>query len=577
MTNLNENIAILNGGCAVRAVYTDQVLSEYRANPFIEALPPIFSKEDFVEDVAVYPPFDKSERQLDAKYRFHCIERLSWYFQPLDRHIDLEQRLSRIIRQGYLARNPIRPEYAARLRQIHKAIKQGGGKYQLTNHVSAQTSASGFTVIGISGGGKSTAIKHILSTYPQVILHSNYLELDLNLYQVVWLKLDCPHAGSLKGLCTDFFLAIDNLLRTNNYSKFGSPRNSEDAMLAQMAQIASTHGLGILIIDEIQNLSRAKSGGSENMLSFFVKLVNTIGVPVLRIGTNKALPVLQGDFRQARRGVGEGGMLWERMENDDEWSFFIEGMFQYQWTKKYIPLSESTPEIFQSIKDVLYEQSQGIVDIAVKLFMMAQWRAIVLGTEIITVELIEQVAQDSLHLVRPMLDALKSGDPQRIARYGDISPIDTTDFYQKYLSQLEAKDRTRQARVVRQQQASENISTFLKQVILGLIQLDVEPAVAKRCAELVLAKRTGEPNVTLLVKEAYKLVLQSGVEQQLPERVVSITAKKESLQSRTKTNLHPDDLRCIVSEGEKNQLSGYESLKVKGFIKSPSQDILKLG
>ncbi len=576
MTDLNENVMLPNGGYAVKAIYTDQVLSEYKANPLIEALPSIFSEAEFVRDVAVYPPFDKSERELDSKYRFHCVERLSWYFQPLNRHIDLEQRLSRIIRQGYLARNPLGPEYAARLRQIHKAIQQGGGKYQLANHVSVLTSASGFTVIGISGGGKSTAIKHILSTYPQVILHSNYKGLDLNLYQVVWLKLDCPHAGSLKGLCIDFFLAIDKLLGTNNYSKFGSPRNSEDAMLAQMAQIASTHCLGVLIIDEIQNLSRAKSGGSENMLSFFVKLVNTIGVPVLRIGTNKALPVLQGDFRQARRGVGEGGMIWERMENDEEWNFFIEGMFEYQWTKRYIPVEERTAEIFQSIKDVLYEESQGIVDIAVKLYMMAQWRAMALGTEIITSELINQVAKDSLHLVRPMLDALKSGDPERIARYGDIRPIDTADFYQKYLSQLEAKERTRQTRIVRRQQGSTNISATLKQVILGLVQLDIEPAMAKHCAERALAARTGEPDVTLLVKEAYKFVLQDGQSQEA-ERVVDVTTRTDRKRTRTKVDLQPDDLRSIVAQGQQNQLSGYEVLKARGFIKSPFQDILNLG
>ena len=39
------------------------------------------------------------------------------------------------------------------------------------------------------------------------------------------------------------------------------------------------------------------------MLNFFVTLVNTIGLPVVMIGTTKAMSILQGEFRQARRGA----------------------------------------------------------------------------------------------------------------------------------------------------------------------------------------------------------------------------------------------------------------------------------
>jgi len=38
----------------------------------------------------------------------------------------------------------------------------------------------------------------------------------------------------------------------------------------------------------------AKSGGSEKMLNFFVNLVNNVGVPVVLVGTPKAVKVLQG-------------------------------------------------------------------------------------------------------------------------------------------------------------------------------------------------------------------------------------------------------------------------------------------
>ena len=78
--------------------------------------------------------------------------------------------------------------------------------------------------------------------------------------------------------------------------------NLIDVLIVRMAQISQLHCIGVLVIDEIQHLSLAKGGGQEKMLNFFVMLVNTIGVPVVLIGTNRPMTVLQSDFRQARRG-----------------------------------------------------------------------------------------------------------------------------------------------------------------------------------------------------------------------------------------------------------------------------------
>lgn len=475
MKTRNNFYSIPDGTLAALAEYTDQPLVEYKGNPLIEALPPILSKEDFVEAVCEYPAFDGSERDLHPSVRLHCVERLLRFFQPLERHIELEQKISRLIRQGYLARNPLAPIYAARLKQLNQSIRDARVEKVVSfeRHVNAPSSATGFTIIGVSGVGKSTAISRVLGLYPQIILHSEYQGAPLSFYQIVWLKLDCPHAGSLKGLCIDFFLEIDKLLGTNYHAKFGSRQNSEDMMLARMAQIASTHCLGVLVIDEIQHLSTAKSGGSDKMLNFFVKLVNTIGVPVIRIGTNKALPVLQGDFRQARRGTGEGGVYWDRLSRETKrgeeiWRFFVETFFEYQWTRKPAALDDE-------LDDVLYEESQGIVDIAIKLFMIAQWRAIALGTEVITPALVKQVAADSLHLVRPMIAALKSGDPERIAKYSDIKPLDIGDFYEQYRSKLEAKKLSELRRLQPAGHPPADAPSLLNEVIIQLMNLDLPP------------------------------------------------------------------------------------------------------
>ncbi len=136
------------------------------------------------------------------------------------------------------------------------------------------------SIIVESGLGKSTNLANILELYPQVIIHPQH-----SVTQIVWLKVDCPHAGSLKGLCTDIFLGIDRLLGTNNFKKFGSKGNSEDYMLAQVAQLAHTYHLGLLVIDEMQNLANARRG-RDDLLNFLVKMDNIISIPVIRVGTN---------------------------------------------------------------------------------------------------------------------------------------------------------------------------------------------------------------------------------------------------------------------------------------------------
>src|SRR5688572_17688521 len=71
---------------------------------------------------------------------------------------------------------------------------------------------AGITLLGYSGVGKTRTINRILSYYPQVIKHSHYGKRPFTRSQILWLKIDCPANGTLRGLCISFFRAIDNIL-----------------------------------------------------------------------------------------------------------------------------------------------------------------------------------------------------------------------------------------------------------------------------------------------------------------------------------------------------------------------------
>ena len=271
-----------------------------------------------------------------------------------------------------------------------------------------------------SGVGKTTALERIFALYPQVIAHREYDGQPLPRLQIVWLKLECPHDGSIRGVCVNFFQAVDAILGTDYLALLVGPRDTAETLLPKMARVAWQHCIGLLAIDEIQHLSQAKSGGEQKLLNFFVTLVNQIGLPVLLVGTYKASKILAGEFRQARRGCGQGDFVWDPMDAEDEekageWRMFVKTVAGYQYTRHDTPLTDE-------LIDTLFEESQGITVLVVLLWMLAQERAIVSGMEIVTPGTIESVAKDRFRLLRPLLQALRVKDEGALRELGDVLP-----------------------------------------------------------------------------------------------------------------------------------------------------------
>lgn len=107
---------------------------------------------------------------------------------------------------------------------------------------------TGFTILGISGVGKSTAVEQILSLYPQVIYHSRYSNRSCTNTQLVWLKLECPSDASVKGLCLNFFQAVDDILETSYYFSYGGRgRRTLNELMPDVARVASFVHLGVLV------------------------------------------------------------------------------------------------------------------------------------------------------------------------------------------------------------------------------------------------------------------------------------------------------------------------------------------
>jgi hypothetical protein len=393
------------------AEYKDPGLQEYAENPLISALPLIMSPAEAAANLKKIPTFKNEEMALPGHIRVHAISRLTRnFFVPQTLHLILEQRISLLIRKSYLGRNPNFADFKRKLNTTRDFIKT----LDLTSYVhdGINSPASSMTIAGISGAGKSTAINIILNTYPKVLYHP-----DHKLLQVPWIKVDCPYDGALSDFCRSFFIALDKRLNTNYRGKYTSGKVSIGNMVADVANLCLIHAIGLIVIDEFQHMNLAKSGGEKKMINFLVTLVNVVEVSVIFIGTPKALSLFSSEFRQARRATGEGSLIWDRLPFDECWDEFLEELWPYQWLQSAKPLDES-------IRLRLYELSQGIPDIVVKILCLAQARAILLADcpsdEYLSIELIEDVFEDELSIVKPLLEALSSKNERALQKCGDI-------------------------------------------------------------------------------------------------------------------------------------------------------------
>jgi AAA domain len=417
----------IHKGRTVDAIYVTPEVSEWANNPLLCALPLALDVVEAGTRLAHEPKYDKLLRkEPDHVRRLLLHNAMKFIFIPLDVHLDLQQRLQCAIRVGYADRNPMEVDYVTQLEAKLDEFDQYAGQHN-TEIDNSATAASGFNTLGLSGGGKSRTTLRCLQLLPQTIRHSRFQGRDFTCKQLVWLKLDCPFDGGLKGLCIQFFTTVDAILGTTYRFNYAGRHRIVEEMLNDMRGVAGNHSLGMLVVDEIQRLSLANSGGADKMLNFFVELLSKIGVPVVLIGTYKGMSVLSGEFSQMRRGTGQGDMIWDRMENDAQWHHFVESLWHYQYVRK-----DSAPDDRlkdgTTLSDVLYDETQGIVDFAVKLFMFAQERAIETGRERIDAGLIRKAAKDKLKIPRLVLNALRTKDMRVLEKFEDIYPAAMRDY-----------------------------------------------------------------------------------------------------------------------------------------------------
>lgn len=524
-------------------------LPEYEDNPFIAKLPPLYSSRDFYQRLRVPAVFDDKERHYPPHLRRHCLMRLGRYFEPMPHHLELAQRFDTVLRQGYVGRNPVNGHF---VRHLQDGADRIANRQLLLSPAQGINTATSFSIVGCSGIGKSRAIERVLSLYPQVVEHTE----PFSLHQLTWLKLDCPRQGSTKQLCQNFFGEVDRILGTRYLVQHGKARIGVDHMMLHMSQVANLHGLGALVIDEIQHLIRGRGNDPEDLLNFLVTLVNTIGVPVLVIGTLAAVKVLQGNFREARRASGMGSLIWDRFPRDAGWEHFAKRMWAYQWLNEETPLTDE-------LMAVLYDESQGVVDVLIKLYMLTQARLMQISEvrrqpERIDAGLLRDVARREFRLIQPMIHALRINDRKALAVYDDLQP------FQFHVEKILTGTTTPPVPSLSPAAESGANHSLEQQVLAAMASLGIATDVSAVLLQEAIAAAPSKDPFDVLAVISARL---KGQKQDLN----ALSPKTSRKIRKPKTDsMDEKDLRHIIKSAD--SLTGYDALLGAGVIKNPLSD-----
>lgn len=553
-----SNYEISPGSVVVQ--YTSQRLPKFKGNPLIEALPPTLTDEQLYEALSRRPEFDTEQRAWRTEERIQLLQELSSFVVPLSRHFELARTLDSMLRGGYVGRAPRTPENARRLQDVYEMKSKGYANAESMLQSPSQISA---LLMGLSGMGKTTMVRHLLSLCPQVIYHPDY-----NLYQVTHLHVEMPSDGSsVKGLAEGILNEVDRVVPgANHFRNLAlSGRPGADSLIKRVGRALHMHHVGLLIADETQNLANAHKG-KQTVMTELVSMCNTLGIPILFLGTNKCQKVFSLDFRQTRRTSGRGLSHWDRLKpaaepgDVDEWDDFLQVLWRFQWVRNPVPLDAQ-------FRTLMHHYTQGVIDIAIKLFASAQARAMLDGSEKITPALLAEIYKQELGLLHPMLDALRDNDAARLAMYDDIAAVGLDHMLDDVQRRAKAKRSTAHSLVPKDENFATGVATALVATGFG------EEEALQAAAEV-----TQDDKVKNLAEATTKAICKLSTPRRISNRKGSASApdsKEPDAELAQELAARPQDYRKAIFAARAQRTTIHEQLLRHGMVR-PLEELLEL-
>ena len=342
---------------------------------FTTKLPEMKSGNELISALSIIPKYDKTICQQNQAVRLMALSDLYQIYIPSQMSLEIYSKL-----------------YLALLRSMQKkgiqmAIKQRYENYKAIQQQSYSGILGGsdsFTIIGTSGIGKSSAISRAIS----LITENRIIETDKPYTKIIpCLIVQCPFDSSVKGLLLEILRKVDEELGTDHYIHAVKSRASTtDRLIGAVSSIA-LNNIGMLVVDEIQNVVNSKNGKS--LIGALTQLINNSGISICMVGTPESTVFFEQAMQLARRSVG---LQYTTMKYDEYFQSFCKVIFKYQFLKNHT-------EITAAITEWLYEHSAGVVSVVVSLIHDAQEIAILTGKEVLNLDTLNEAYQQRLTLL----------------------------------------------------------------------------------------------------------------------------------------------------------------------------------
>ncbi len=337
-------------------------------------LPKMKSGDELIKALEIKPDYDESIREENMAVRLMGLSDIYNVYVPSKMTKEIYYKL-------YLAL-----VYSMRKKTTRKAVLQ-----QNENHkaIMAQEykgiigGADSLLIAGTSGIGKSTAISRAIS----LISDNGVMELDVSYSFIIpCIVVQCPFDSSVKNLLLEILRKVDEQIGSNYYQNAIRARATTDMLLGMVSQVSLNH-VGLLVIDEIQNVVNSKNG--RGLIGMLTQLINDSGISICMVGTPESAMFFESSDYLARRSLG---LQYQAMAYDEDFCNICKVLYAYQYVRNYTELTEA-------ITEWIYEHSAGIVSNIVVLLHDAQEIAIMDGAERLNISSLNKAYKNRMSLL----------------------------------------------------------------------------------------------------------------------------------------------------------------------------------
>lgn len=374
----------------------------------IHILPSMKSGDDLFSALEVLPEYEESIRSADVPVRLMALSDLYRIYVPSQMSLEIYSKM-----------------YLALLRSLQKkgtrlAVQQKNQNYKAViqqEYSGIMGGSDSFTIIGASGIGKSSAISRAIT----LITENRVIEVENPYTKIIpCICVQCPFDSSVKGLLLEILRKVDETIDSKYYQNALRARTTTDMLIGSVSQVALNH-IGLLVVDEIQNVCNSKNGKS--LVGMLTQLINNSGISICMVGTPESAVFFEQAVQLARRSLG---LRYDVMEYGTDFRNFCEIVFSYQYVKQ-------KTEITDGMIEWLYEHTSGNISVVVSLIHDAQEIAILNGKEVLNLESLNEAYQQRLSMLHGFIHIEQKRQTSKPKKKVSVTVMDVrTSVEEKY-------------------------------------------------------------------------------------------------------------------------------------------------